>query len=156
MTSAEVERFLHGRHVGVLTTINGDGTPLQTPIWYLYRHGLIYTHTGEASAKVHNIWRDPRVSLCVQDERAPYQGVTVRGTATIEPEGPELMTEMARHYLGAVAGLFYLRLRRRYEAGEGVTLVIKPQWIYGWTYGPQTPLVGRVWLALKRVLPLPL
>ena len=155
LTSAAAERFLRGRHVAVLTTINGDGTPLQTPIWYLYRDGLIYMHTGDTSAKVHNIRRDPRVSLCVQDEGPPYQGVTVRGTATIELEREGLMTEMARNYLGAIAGRFYLRLRRRrgIEEGDGVTLVVKPERIYGWTYGAQTPPVGRLWLALKRILP---
>ena len=38
----DVERFLRGRHIAILTTINADGTPLQTPVWYLYRDGLLY------------------------------------------------------------------------------------------------------------------
>ena len=81
----QAERFLGGRHIAVLTTVNADGTPLQTPIWYLYRDHLIYMRTAEESTKARNIRRDPRVSLCVQDERPPYRGVTVRGTASLEP-----------------------------------------------------------------------
>ncbi len=78
----QAERFLRGRHIAVLTTINADGTPLQTPVWYLYQDGLIYIRTSSNSGKVRNIRRDPRVSICVQDERPPYRGVTVNGTAT--------------------------------------------------------------------------
>ncbi len=155
LTSAEAERFLRSRRVAVLTTINADGTPLPTPIWYLYSDGLIYMRTGEDSAKARNIRRDPRVSLCVQDERAPYRGVTVKGTATIEPTRAGLDEQMARHYLGAIAGFFYLRLGTREEIEESAdaVLVIKPMRSYGWDYTPQTPLVGRLWLAAKRILP---
>ncbi|MEE9278427.1 MAG: PPOX class F420-dependent oxidoreductase, partial [Dehalococcoidia bacterium] len=109
----DAERFLRGRHVAVLTTINADGTPLQTPVWYLYQDGLIYIRTNSKSGKVRNIRRDPRVSLCVQDERPPYRGVTVKGTASVQPEQPQLSSKMSRHYLGAIAGFFYLRLRNR-------------------------------------------
>ncbi len=151
----EAERFLHGRHIAVLTTINTDGTPLQTPVWYLYRDGLFYIRTNSKSGKVRNIRRDPRVGLCVQDERPPYRGVTVKGTATVQPEQPELSARMSRNYLGAIAGFFYLRLRTRPEIEDDpdTIVVIEPERKYGWDYRPQTPLVGRVWLTLKRVLP---
>ncbi len=151
----QAERFLHGRHIAVLTTINTDGTPLQTPVWYLYQDGLFYIRTSSKSAKARNIRRDPRVSLCVQDERPPYRGVTVKGTASVQPEEPALSARMSRNYLGAIAGFFYLRLRTRAEIEEDpdAIVVIKAQRNYGWDYRPQTPLVGRLWLALKRVLP---
>jgi PPOX class probable F420-dependent enzyme len=155
LPAAEAERFLHGRHVATLTTINPDGSPLQTPIWYLYRDGLIYMRTNSQSGKVRNIRRDPRVSLCVQDERPPYRGVTVKGTAYVQAEEPALSAIMSRHYLGAIAGPIYLRLRNRQEIEDDpdTMLVVEPQRKFGWDYRPQTPLVGRVWLTLKRVLP---
>ncbi len=155
LPTPEAERFLRGRHVAVLTTINADGTPLQTPIWYLCQDGIIYIRTNSRSGKVRNIRRDPRVSLCVQDERPPDRGVTVKGTASVQPEQPELSASMSRHYLGALAGFFYLRLRKRAEIEDDPDsiLVIEPQGKFGWDYRPQTPLVGRLWLALKRILP---
>ncbi len=151
----QAERFLRGRHVAVLTTINADSTPLQTPVWYLYRDGLIYIRTSSQSGKVRNIRRDPRVSLCVQDERPPYRGVTVKGSASVQPEQPQLSSKMSRHYLGAIAGFFYPRLRNRQDIEDNpdAILVIEPQGKFGWDYRPQTPLVGRLWLALKRILP---
>ncbi len=150
-----MERFLRGRHVGVLTTINPGGAPLQTPVWYLYRDGVIYVRTNSLSAKVLNIRRDPRVSVCVQDERPAYLGVTVTGVARVEADRPELSAAMSRNYLGAIAGFFYLRLRTRnqIEGDPDTVLVIEPQRASGWDYRPQTPFVGRVWLALKRLLP---
>ena len=155
LPARDAGRFLRGRHIAVLTTINPDGTPLQTPIWYLAEDGRIYIRTNSRSAKVRNIRRDPRVSLCAQDERPPYRGVTVKGTAAVQPEEPELSARMSRHYLGAIAGFFYLRLRTRPEIEDDpdAIVVIKPQRNYGWDYRPQTPLSGRLWLVLKRFLP---
>lgn len=154
----QVERFLRGRHVAVLTTMNGDGTALQTPVWYRYSDGVIYVRTNAKSGKCRNIHRDPRVSVCIQDERPPYRGVTVTGTAEITLDRPELSKAMSRNYLGAIAGFFYLRLRTRnqIEGDPDTILVIRPERKRGWDYRPQTPLVGRVWLALKRLLPAPL
>ena len=158
LAPAQAERFLRGRHIAVLTTINADGTPLQTPIWYLYQDRLIYIRTSSTSTKARNIRRDPRVSLCAQDDRPPYRGVTVTGSASVQPEQTELSARMSRHYLGAIAGFFYLRLRTRNEIEDtpDAIVVIEPQRTYGWDYRPQTPWVGRLWLALKRILPPPL
>ena len=151
----QVERFLRGRHVAVLTTINSDGTSLQTPVWYHYQDGVIYVRTNSSSGKCRNIRRDPRISICVQDERPPYRGVTVTGTAEIAPDRPELSAAMSRNYLGAIAGFFYLRLRTRNQIEEDpdTILVIRPERKAGWDYRPQTPLLGRLWLTLKRLLP---
>lgn len=155
MSGEDADRFLRGRHVAVLTTTNADGRPLQTPVWYLCRDGRIYIRTNSRSGKVRNIRRDPRVSLCVQDERPPYRGVTVEGIAEVKPNEDDLSAAMSRHYLGAIAGFFYLRLRTRaqIEDDPDVVIVIDARRRYGWDYTPQTPLVGRVWLALKRLLP---
>ena len=81
----EWERFLRGRHVCVLATLGPAGEPVLTPIWYLYRDGRILMRTGAQSIKALNAARDPRVTICVQDERPPYKSVTVHGKASIEP-----------------------------------------------------------------------
>ena len=81
----DLERFLAGRHVCVLATIGADGAPVLTPIWYLYRGGKLYMRTGKESAKAANIRRDPRVTVCVQDERPPYRSATVCSTCAPVP-----------------------------------------------------------------------
>ncbi|MEE8384656.1 MAG: TIGR03618 family F420-dependent PPOX class oxidoreductase, partial [Dehalococcoidia bacterium] len=89
MSRAEWERFLAERRVAVLATLGPDGEPVLTPIWYLYRDGLLYMRTGRESVKARNVGRDPRVTVCVQDERPPYRSVSVHGRASVEVEEGE-------------------------------------------------------------------
>ncbi len=154
LNRSEWERFLQGRHVCVLGTIGPDGAPVLTPIWYLYRDGRILMRTGVQSIKALNAARDPRVTVCVQDERPPYASVTVYGRAAIEPEVPGLAKDIARHYLGAVAGAAYLRTSREaIEQSEEITLAVTPERALTQDFSSETPWFGKLWLALKRVLP---
>jgi PPOX class probable F420-dependent enzyme len=152
-SKAEWQRFLKGRHVAVLGTVGADGSPLLTPIWYLYRGGQILMRTDKQSVKTHNIERDPRVSVCVQDERPPYASVTVYGKGAVEPARERLGAAMAKHYLGAVGAAAYERAASEIERGEEVTLVITPERVLTQDFSAETPWFGKAWLALKRVLP---
>ena len=154
MSRAEWERFLCGRRVAVLATLGPDGEAVLTPIWYLYRDGLLYMRTGRESVKAKNVGRDPRVTVCVQDERPPYRSATVYGRASIEPEKEGLDTAIARRYLGAVAGAAYLRTAREtVEKSAEVTLVVRPERVLTQDFSAETPLIGRLWLRAKRLLP---
>jgi PPOX class probable F420-dependent enzyme len=60
--------------------------------------------TGRDSVKGRNLRRDPRVALVVDDERAPYAFVHVRGRATLSDDLDELLrfaTEIGGRYMGA-------------------------------------------------------
>ncbi len=154
MSRAEWERFLAGRHVAVLATLGADGRPVLTPIWYLYRDGALHMRTGRESVKAANVRRDQRVTMCIQDERPPYKSVTVHGHASIAPEKGGLDAAIARRYLGAVGGVFYLRTAREdVEQSAEVTLVVRPERVITQDFSPETPLVGRLWLLAKRLLP---
>ena len=154
MSRRERERFLAGRHVAVLATLAPDGQPVLTPIWYLYRDGLLYMRTGVESLKARNISRDPRVTVCVQDERAPYRSLTLYGRASIEAEEEGLAAAIARHYLGAAGGAAYLRVASQaVEQSAEVTLVVRPERVLTQDFSPETPFVGRLWLLAKRLLP---
>lgn len=154
MNEAERDRFLAGRHVAVLVTTSDDGRPVPTPIWYLYRDGLLYFRTGSDSAKVANVKRDARVSVCVQEERAPYKAVVVRGTAELAPDPEWLQKETPKHYLGFVGAIGYrMAASDAIEQGPPVAIVVTPERIATWDYTPETPWFGRLWLVIKRVLP---
>ena len=154
MSRAEWERFLAGRHVAVLATLGPDGQPALTPIWYLYRDGLLYMRTGVESIKAGNVRRDQRVTICIQDERPPYKSVTLYGRASIEAEEKGLDSAIARRYLGAVGGAFYLRTAPvAVEQSEEITLVMRPERVATQDFSAETPLVGRLWLLAKRLLP---
>jgi PPOX class probable F420-dependent enzyme len=152
--SDEVACFLKGRRVAVLGTIAADGQPVLTPIWYLARSGKLLMRTSKDSVKAKNVLRDPRVTVCVQDERPPYASVSVYGKATIEPEEPGLGLEIATHYLGRVAGRAYMKVAAEaIQQGSEVTIVVTPERVVTQDFSAETPVYGRAWLVAKRVLP---
>ncbi|MDO8614118.1 MAG: PPOX class F420-dependent oxidoreductase [Dehalococcoidia bacterium] len=154
LSGKEWERLARGRHVCVLATMGADGRPVLTPIWYLYRDGRLYMRTAKNSVKTRNIERDPRVSVCIQDERPPYRSATVYGQAAITPEEEGLGAQIARRYLGAVAGAAYARAgREAVERGEEVTIAVTPVRVLTQDFSADTPWYGRLWLLAKRLLP---
>jgi PPOX class probable F420-dependent enzyme len=64
----------------VLATINPDGTPQQSVIWYDLEDDYILMNTKRGRLKDRNLVRDPRCSICVEDE---YRWVTIYGRATL-------------------------------------------------------------------------
>jgi PPOX class probable F420-dependent enzyme len=154
LAGAERDRFLAGRHVAVLVTIDAQGRPVPTPIWYRYRDGLFYFRTAGDAVKTNNVRRDPRVSVCVQDERPPYKAVIAHGTAELRDADESLAGELPRHYLGAIGGMGYQRAAREaVEQGEEITLVVRPERWSSFDFTDDTPIYGRLWLLAKRLLP---
>jgi len=137
MTPAEYRRFmLDTVRTGKLATVRADGSPHVTPIWFdMEGDDLIFT-TWEHSVKAANIRRDPRVNLCVDDEKPPFAYVMVEGTAAIvTPPLDEMLrwtTRIAGRYMGqalaeaygkrnAVEGELLIRLTpRKIIARKGI------------------------------------
>jgi PPOX class probable F420-dependent enzyme len=78
--SEAVRRFLEEPRFAVLATINADGTPQQTVMWYELRGNTIVMNTAASRLKDSNVRRDPRVSVCWEDG---YRYLTIRGVATL-------------------------------------------------------------------------
>lgn len=105
MSATEASRFLaEGTRTAKLSTTRADGRPHVAPVWFaLDGADLIFT-TWHSTVKGRSLRRDPRVCLCVDDERAPYAYVIVEGTASISEEPAELLrwaTIIAGRYMGA-------------------------------------------------------
>lgn len=81
MLTPEMRRFLEEKpRFAVVATINEDGTPQQTVLWYALRGDEIMLNTARGRVKDRNLRRDPRLSLTVEDG---YRFLTVRGTARL-------------------------------------------------------------------------
>jgi PPOX class probable F420-dependent enzyme len=81
-----------------------SGAPLVAPVWIVLDGDDIVFTTGASTAKGKALLRDPRVALCVDDDRPPFSYVIVRGTATISEEPEELLhwaTILGGRYMGA-------------------------------------------------------
>ena len=107
MTETQVTAFLAAvpPRTGKLATVRADGRPHVAPVWYaLDDDGSILFNTGESSVKGRNLSRDPRASLCVDDERPPFSYVLVEGTVELSDELDEVRrwaTEIGGRYMGA-------------------------------------------------------
>ncbi|MEO5953098.1 MAG: PPOX class F420-dependent oxidoreductase, partial [Chloroflexia bacterium] len=76
-----VKAFLGERRFAVLATINPDGMPQQSTMWYELRGDHIMMNTLVGRKKERNLKRDPRVSICIEDE---YNYLTITGTAELD------------------------------------------------------------------------
>lgn len=90
MNDDETTAFLEEPgHLLRLGTTDADGTPRVAPIWFIYREGQVWFTPRAASVFLHNIRRDPRVGLSIDEEPLPYRKLTVQGVAKIVHETGE-------------------------------------------------------------------
>jgi PPOX class probable F420-dependent enzyme len=73
----DLRAFLEEDRFGVLGTINENGSPQQTVMWYELRGDTIVMNTRRGRRKDRNLLRDARASLCVEEG---YRYVTLEGT----------------------------------------------------------------------------
>ncbi|HMM75912.1 MAG TPA: pyridoxamine 5'-phosphate oxidase family protein [Gammaproteobacteria bacterium] len=108
---AEREAFLAEVRVAVVAIAARDRGPLAVPVWYAYAPGgEIGLWMDGASAKVRELRREGRLTLCVQDATRPYRYVSVEGPVTgIAPIDVEReLRPLIARYLGADAVEAYL------------------------------------------------
>jgi PPOX class probable F420-dependent enzyme len=119
----KAEEFVMGVHFGKLATVNRDGSPQLTPVWYLYERGLFVINTATDRLKYRNIRRDPRVALLIDEG---YSYVAVKGNARIarERDGNKDIETLAIRYLGEERGR--KQARELYWKQKRVTIEIEP------------------------------
>lgn len=105
MTDDEAWAFLGSTppHTGKLATVRADGRPHVAPIWFALDGREIVFNTGAGTVKGKALSRDPRVALCVDDERPPFSFVIVEGTVELVDDPGELRrwaTIIGGRYMG--------------------------------------------------------
>ncbi len=63
----DVRAFLEETRYAVLATVNANGSPQLTVMWYELRGNAIVMNTRRGRKKDRNLIRDPRASLCFED-----------------------------------------------------------------------------------------
>jgi PPOX class probable F420-dependent enzyme len=128
MNDQEVRAFLSAlpARTGKLATVRADGRPHVAPVWFdVDDDGSLVFNTGRATVKGRNLARDPRASVCVDDQRPPFSFVVVEGVVEISDDLEEVRRWAARlggRYMGTdraeeygarngVAGELVVRLR---------------------------------------------
>ena len=105
-----VLELLAARLVGVLATLESNGSVHAVPLWYALDGVAIVFATGSASRKVRNLRRDPRATLVLHDSRPGFEvcGASIQGSV-------ELVD-------GAAAAPLIDSVHRRYVTPEGERL----------------------------------
>jgi len=77
----KVQKALDEPVTTVLATVNPNGSPLATPMWYVHDPSGIGMVSVDGLQKIRNLRRDPRVSIVVETGAATgLQCVIVQGT----------------------------------------------------------------------------
>lgn len=103
MDLAEALAFVSVNHRGILSTTRRDGHPAMTPVSAAVDgDDKVVVSTRETALKVHNIRRDPYVSLVVVQDEFFGSWTQVEGNASIL-ELPDAMEPLVEYYR-SVAG----------------------------------------------------
>jgi PPOX class probable F420-dependent enzyme len=115
MSEAEWRAFvLAGTRTGKLAVTRPDGSPHVTPVWFLLdsSNGTndVIGHIWSTSVKARALTREPRFSLCVDDQQPPYGYVMLTGHARLidDPEQCRIWaTRLGERYMGTELAAAY-------------------------------------------------
>lgn len=79
------ERQRIDRSLGVVCTLNPDGTPHAVPVQVWFEGDTLRFRTDPGSRKLRNLRRNPAIAVCVFGQ--PQWGVLIRGKAEILQSG---------------------------------------------------------------------
>ena len=132
LTPDETEKLLAGKCLANLATVNRDGSPQVTPVWYGYRDGKFMIITHDSVLKTRNIRRDPRVSVSIATPDVPYAYLLAQGKARVTSDDLEtIVTSICVRYWGDERGNAFAR--EIMESGKAVLIEITPDRLATWT-----------------------
>jgi PPOX class probable F420-dependent enzyme len=111
-TFPESHRDLLDAPVATLATIDRDGLPQLTEVWFLHDDGELRLSLNSSRAKTKNLQERPACSLLVLDLANPYRYLEVRGRARLEPDDDYAFADRVGQKYGGVD------LRSRDRPGE--------------------------------------
>jgi len=79
-------RDLLDSQVATLATIDDEGFPQLTEVWFLHDDGELKVSINTSRAKARFLEKRPECSLLLLDLQNPYRYLEVRGRARVEPD----------------------------------------------------------------------
>ena len=105
----DVEEFLREPHVASLATVQPDGRPHVTPVWYEYDGREFIISSPRGTQKLRNIAAKGYAAISIHDQPT-YRHVIAQGTARVGSPVDNVWRErVAMRYLGETAGRAYVR-----------------------------------------------
>lgn len=121
-----VTSFLLERPTLTLGTIMRDGSPQASVLWYLWDGGEFAMSTIRSTGKWHNLNRDPRCSVCIEE---PASGRMVVGYGEARLQEGKVWTKTR-----AIVDKYYddsadtdAHMDRIFESGDRVLIFLQPE-----------------------------
>jgi PPOX class probable F420-dependent enzyme len=84
LTDDEVRSFLAERgHLARIGTVDDDGMPRVLPLWFVVEDGHLLFTPRSPAVVWHNLQRDPRVGISIDEDEPPWRKVAVQGTVVV-------------------------------------------------------------------------
>ena len=116
-----VRELLEQPNCAVISTLNEDGSILDTVVWISAENGAVAVNSAKGRKWPANLDRDPRVTVLVYEGNNPYNYVEIRGRASATTEGAdEHINALTKKYMGQDEYPF------RQPGEERVKFVIQP------------------------------
>ena len=142
MAEQEVADFLGAAKKVQVATVNPDGSPHLTTLFYVVRDGRLAFWTYGRSQKIRNLERDPRITCLVEDgdDYFELRGVSISGTAEFVREHDDLVdlgTAVAMRMVGvddpaALGDIGAAEVQR--QALKRVGVVVTPDHVATWDH----------------------
>ena len=138
MSDEEIWKFIDERKSLQVATLNRDGSPHLTTLWFAVMDGDIVFETYTKSQKILNLQRDPRISVLVEDgdRYDQLRGVTLSGKAELVT-APEKVHVLALEVMSRnTPGVSKEQLDGAAQkmAAKRTGVVIKPTRIVSWDH----------------------
>jgi PPOX class probable F420-dependent enzyme len=85
-----------------IATVQPDGTPQVTPVWFDYSGGKVRVNVAKGRVKVRNMKQGAAVALSIMDPDNAYRYVQIRGTVShVTEDGARAhIDQLSRKYIG--------------------------------------------------------
>lgn len=126
MFSQQEQELLDSPAFARLATLMPDGSPQLTVMWFRRDGERLHMMTPGATRKTHNLERDGRVAVVVEEPGNPYHFVEIRGMVEVVHDDAAARADLrliARRYIGDRTDSFAAGL----SADPRVLLVIHPE-----------------------------
>ena len=141
MSEDELSSFLQKQISLQIGTINKDGSPHLTTMWYFYDGENFIFHTYTKSQKIINLKRDSRITLLTEagSQYSDLQGIIIYGNAEII-SGENSLEEVIRYmemvgekYIKDEEGSQYIEVMKL-QAPKRSVVIVKPSKFISWDH----------------------
>ena len=125
-TIPDSHRNLLDQPVATLATLDGEGRPQLTEVWFLAEDGQVKFSLNTSRQKVRNLEHRPACSVLLLDLANPYRYVEIRGDAVLEPDDDYAFADRVGAKYGA-------DLRGNDQPGDRrVVVTVRPVRVHTW------------------------